>query len=327
MPGSQFYDWPDWATEPTPQQLQKVYEDGFPGAPEDPGNVDQLFSDGLVSTFSAVAGHLRDLHKQDDRKVVPLFLSREKVDPGAFGQEAQTTGDCVSHGSRNARDITRCIEFLIHGEAEVYEARGATEPTYGYRGHRGAGMDPARAARFETQTGWLLRKNYPGVVDLTTYNSRIGTGWGGRGVPRDVEALCNEHKVGKWIAPESLEEALDLFAAGYACHSGQNVGFSNSPNSKGIHPMRGRWNHDMASTGYDISKEVWPVDVVFVQNSWGDFNVQPESKFTERGWPRIPGCIVADAGDWWDRFGTCYFYADVEGIPAKDIVNWGDIGL
>lgn len=327
MSRTQFYDWPSWAANPSPRDLAKIYGGGFPGAPEDPGNVEQLFSDGAVLTFSDAASHLRGLHKQDDRQVVPLFLSREKADRGAFGKEAQTTGDCVSHGSRNARDTTRCVEFLLHGEAEQYFARGATEPTYGSRGHGGAGMDPARATRFEVNEGWLLRKDYPGVVDLTTYNSRTGTSWGRRGVPADVKRLCNDHKIGRYVAPESLEEALDCFAAGYACHSGQNVGFANSPNRQGVHPMRGRWNHDMATLGYDVSKDVWPLDVVFVFNSWGDFNTQPEEQFRQRGWPRMAGCIVCRADDWWERFGTCYFYADIEGIPAKDVVDWHDLGL
>ena len=327
MPGSQFYDWPDWATEPTPEQLQKVYEDGFPGAPEDPGNVDQLFSDGLVQTFSAAAGHLRDLHKQNDRKVVPLFLSREKLDPGAT-KVAQKTGDCVSFGDWNARDVVQTVEIAIHKQPEKF-LRSATEATYGHRGHRGAGMDPARATRFVTEVGFLYRKNYPDLgIDLTEYNVRVGMNWGGRGVPEAVKEECRKHAIGRYIVPETLEEALDLFAAGYACHSGQNVGFRSSPNSQGYHPISSRWNHDMATVGYDISKDVWPVEVVFVQNSWGDAHTQPEQQFRDRNWPRIPGMLTARADDWWKRFGTCYFYSDVGGIPiAKDLIDWGDIGL
>ena len=135
-----------------------------------------------------------------------------------------------------------------------------------------------------------------------------------------------KHKVGKWVRPANASEALDLFAAGYACHSGQNVGFESRPDSRGVHRRRGNWNHDMASVGYDISKDVWPVEVVFVPNSWGDFNTQPESHFRQRNWPRIPGMIIVALSDW-DRLfvgaRSMFFYCDIQGIPAKNLPDWG----
>jgi hypothetical protein len=184
-------------------------------------------------------------------------------------------------------------------------------------------MDPARAARFVVEVaGFLFRQKYP-FADFSKLNERVAE----RSLLTDeCIAECKKHFVGEWIAPETGDEALDLFAAGYACHSGQNIGFASAPNSKGYHSLQGRWNHDMASVGYDISKEVWSVSVVAVVNSWGDFNQQPVGKLSERDWPVKPGYIWARLEDWVDFFvGTrsIFFYADVKGAPAKQLPDWG----
>ena len=77
------------------------------------------------------------------------------------------TGDCVSHSTRNAVDISRAVEIHVDGERENWLARGATEAIYGCRGHGGQGMSCSRAATFVSQSGGVLvRKNYPGVADL-----------------------------------------------------------------------------------------------------------------------------------------------------------------
>ena len=112
-----------------------------------------------------------------------------------------------------------------------------------------------------------------------------------------------------------------LLAAGYAAHSGQNIGFSSRPNNQGYHGISGRWNHDMATVGYDISKTVWPVDVVFIVNSWGDFNTQPPNW----PWQKVAGMITARLEDWARYFvgNSMYFYADIEGVPAKQLPDWG----
>ncbi len=320
----QYFNFPEFDHDPTPDELCRVYEDGFPGAPTDTESRDELFGSGVVEMFEDACPHLRGLHKRDDRQVVPLFLAREQLDPGAFGLEAQTTGDCVSHGCRSARDVTRSVQIVIEGKAEKYRARGATEPTYGARGHGGSGMNPALATRFVHDWGFLLRENYPEIsLDLSQYNARIGMNWGRRGVPAAVRERARElGNVGRWIAPRTGDEALDLLAAGYACHSGQNIGFNRQPDSRGVHRVRGRWNHDMATVGYDLSRDVWPDQVVFVPNSWGAFNTQPARHFQERNWPIIRGMIVVRLEDWIRYFvgsRSIYFYADVRGVPAKTL--------
>ncbi len=312
--------------QPTPQELKQIYDNGFPGAPYDEEADEALFGDGLIETFREACPHLSGLHKQDNRKVVPLFLSLLEAEkragsPMLFGDEAQPYGNCTSRGSQHARAVTNAVEIVIGGEAEIYE-RPAWESTYRGRGGRGHGMNPAVAARIDKEQGFLWRRKYP-FADLSRQNNSWGRGNGWSQFALDEMA---KHKVGKWIRPENGDEALDLLAAGYACHSGQNIGFSSRPNAKGYHSVSGRWNHAMATVGYDISREVWSADVVFVINSWGNFNTQPEARFKSRKWPRIPGMIVVELSTWvkWFVGGkSIFFYVDIQGVPAKNLPDWG----
>lgn len=315
-------DWPFSGT-PSPRQLLDLYSNGFVGAPCDPANAQRLFDERIVRPFSEAAPHLAGTGAG---KRAALWMSREKYDPGAYGQESQTTGDCTSHGDRNCRDTVRSVEIHIKGEPEEYFKRGATEPTYGARGHGGQGMDPARAAEFVTRYGFMVRQNYPGVVDLSRYNASIGAGWGRRGVPEAVRRVCGQHPVGEWTMPRTITEAMDLMANGYCCHSGQNVGFRSSPDSRGIHRRSGSWSHDMATCGYDDTMEVWDELVFFVPNSWGRWNEQWSD------WPRnllgppVTGMIVCDAETWERHFlggRSIYFYSDIKGFPSKTLPDYG----
>ena len=123
--------------EPTSNELLELYSKGFEGwiwNKEVARDWGRLMSEQATDTLDDI----KDAHKKVKRAL--LWRSREVYDPGALGKEAQTTGDCVSHGSRTSRDVTRSVEIHIDGEPEEYVARGATEPTYGARGHGGQGM-------------------------------------------------------------------------------------------------------------------------------------------------------------------------------------------
>ncbi len=252
-------------------------------------------------------------------------------DDHSFIADGYSVHNCTSHGCRNSRDTTRSVEIHIKGESEEYYKRGATEPTYGARGHSGQGMSPSLAARFVTQYGWMVRQNYPGCVDLTRYNSSIGSGWGRKGVPKCVRDLCSQHDVGEYLTPRTPDEAMALFQNGYACHSGQNIGFSSTPSKRGIHERKGNWNHDMATVGYDDTKEIWNTRVYLVVNSWGRNGSQwtkwrNDSSLQNILGPPITGMIVVDASVWERYFlggGSIYFYSDVEGFPSKTLPDYG----
>ncbi len=308
----------------TPRQIQHAYESGLPGWQFNQATMDDLWSDRIIRSVVMGAPHLIG---SGAGKMALLYRSRELFDPGAFGHEAQTTGDCVSQGSRSAFDTTRCVEIHIKGEPEMFYKRTATEPCYGARGHGGQGMDPARATRFTHDYGTMFRERYS-FVDLSKYNSKIGTNWGRSGVPNEVKEECTKHGIGKWIAPTTSGEAKDLLHAGYALHSGQQFGVKNKSDSSGISIQGSAWNHDMATIACDDTMEVYPECVFLIANSWGVWNVKPAVWPVDRygEWP---------IGSFWVRESLYqkYFignrsiaaYCDVEGVPMKELPNYGDL--
>lgn len=304
----------------TPRELLDAYGNGLPGCQFNQDTMDELMASGLVlDNIYAAAPNIRG---SGAGKHAPLWKSVLKFAPNAF-QERQTTGDCVSHGSRNARDITRAVEIHLKGEPEDFLVCGATEPTYGCRGHGGQGMDPARATKFEVETGWLLRKNYPGIVDLSVYNASIGTNWGRTGVPASVKELCSPTKIGRFIKINSVEEAKDALFNGYAIHSGQNIGLASSSDDRGITRRSGSWSHDMCTSGFDDTKTFYPVCVFFIQNSWGKWN-NPPKRQPPYG-PLQPGSVAIDEELFaaFVRGGGMFAYADVQGIRKKDLPHYG----
>jgi hypothetical protein len=246
----------------------------------------------------------------------------------AFIANGYAVHNCVSHATRNSRDITRAIQILVNRQPEDWFQLGATEPTYGARGHGGQGMSPGRAARFERDVGFLARTDY-GVVNLTTYNSRIGTNWGPRGVPKEVQELCSKNKVGVISNVRTQEDLMDAMFNGYCASSGQNASWSVDSNSKGIHYRTPRgWAHMMAIGGYDDSREIFPFRVWMILNSWGRWNQKPKVWPKEYGeWE--PGLILTSADDFnvcVDQ-GDCWVYGSIDGYPPQRLPDYGTIGL
>lgn len=153
--------------------------------------------------------------------------------------------NCVSHGNRNALDITRCTEILEKGEKEIYVARGATEGIYGCRGHGGQGMFGHQAAEFLVKEGGLLvRQKYADLnIDLSVYNANIGINWGSRGIPANVIAEAKKHQVKTASLVTAVEESRDLIANGYGIAVCSNYGFGSSRDKFGIAEARGTWHH------------------------------------------------------------------------------------
>ena len=255
-----------------------------------------------------------------------LWNYTRQLDPGAF-TEKQKTGDCVSHGSRNCRDIARSIQLLVNGQAAQWLARGATEPTYGSRGHGGQGMSPAGAARFERDVGFLARKKYD-ACDLSQYAPSLGIKWGSAGVPSAVKDLCGSNKVGLISPCRKLADLIDALFNGYPCHSGQYAAWEPEPNKQNIHRRASPgWHHDMCTAGYDDTKTHWPFTVFFIINSWGNWN-EPVKDWPAEYGPWIPGMIVTNAED----YSVCvdeedmWIYGQVDGYPPQALPNFGAIG-
>jgi hypothetical protein len=305
------------------EELIKAYDDGLPGWQFNMRENVEFLSTQRYQYFSEPNIRGAGLGKR-----ALLWQYAKKLDEKCF-TEAQTCGDCVSHGSRNARDISRAVEILVKKEPEDWFKMGATEPTYGARGHGGEGMSPARASKFERDVGFLARHQYEGVVDLSKYNCSIGARWGSRGVPQNVQELCKQNKVGLISQVRTQEELMDAMINGYAAHSGQYAAWTPGSNSKGIHGRAGGgWNHDMAIVGYDDSKEFFPFRVWMIQNSWGKWNQKPSK------WPReygewVPGMILTSSDDFnvCVESGDCWAYGSTDGYPPQRLPDYGTVGL
>ncbi len=163
----------------TPRKLLNLYKDGFVGSICDEKGTAELLGELSTPVFGAAAHHLS---KSGEGKLSLPFKALLEFDPGFGPAERQTTGDCVSHSTRNAVDITRCVE-IKNGDREDFIARGATEAIYQSRGHRKQGMTCSGAARYVHQNGGILVRKKYGDVDLSKYNSSLGANLK---IPNDV---------------------------------------------------------------------------------------------------------------------------------------------
>lgn len=258
--------------------------------------------------------HLKN--RSADKKLVLPYKSVRKFCEDAFEDDPQKTGDCTSHGTRNAADISRAVEIDIDGEPEAWVARGATEAIYGYRGHSDSGMNPGRATEFCTKYGLLLRKKY-NFADLTMYNVNVGIKWGKSGPPKEVLDEAQKHPCLYFAKIRNLEQSKDALASGYGIHCGSGYGNNGKRNAKGISPWNDSWNHDMCWGGYEEDDDL----NMLVLNSWGVWNEggQPD-------WGPIPGGSFLvpskDARRMIDE-GECWAIGNVRGWPAQDLPDYG----
>ena len=304
-----------------PLSLLSAYEQGLTGYIESPRDKAEFMESQPYQYFDEP--NIKDSGKGQRALLWGYAL---KLDPKSFN-ERQTTGDCVSHGSRNARDITRATAILARHQPFDWYKRGATEPTYGARGHGGQGMSPARASKFERDVGFLARERYD-FGDLSKYDASYGIKWGRSGVPSDVQELCNRNQVGRITNVRSQEDLMDAMFNGYAAHSGQSAGWNSSPTGNIHRRSRNAWNHDMCTCGYDDTKSHWPYRVWFIINSWGAWN-SPVPDWPADYPPQPPGLIVTkdDDFDVCVRSGDCWVYGDIDGYPPQKLPDYGAIGL
>ena len=298
----------------SPSDLLKAYRGGFEGSVCDPEETAKLLGKLKTPLFGAAAYKLNGAG--EGRLSLP-FKSLLKFYKDFGPSERQTTGDCVSHSTRNAVDITRAVEIDIKGEPESFEAHGATEGIYQARGHRGQGMTCSGAAKYVHEKGGLLiRKDYGGV-DLSEYNSNLGAR---HKIPSSIYiSEAKKHQVKTISLITTVEEARDALANGYAMSVCCGYGLCSIRDSKGIAKRGGGWNHAMAWIACDDTRERFKELLFLVQNSWGLWNSgpkvheQPEGSF----WIREKDArgMLAQQGSW--------VFSDVDGFPARDLPNYG----
>lgn len=308
---------PDDLSLHAPEEIVRLYDAGFIGSYCDPEDTERLLSSLPLPLFG-------DLLAGDGAGKISLpfkaVVAFEKAAGRVPYDEVQLTGDCVSHGTRNAADIARANDPDIR-TTEDWIDRTATEPLYGARGHSGQGASCARIVGWAHQRGGLmLRKAYPDLgLDLTTYNPKVGIGWGGTGVPDAVTTEAAKHRIGTISLITTWEQARDAIANGYGvvCCSGQ--GFGKVRNHEGVAEASGSWAHAMAWTAADDTR---PGDCRFcVQNSWGFTYLsgplhlgQPEGSFWIR--QSVAQNMIAAGGT--------YAVSNVNGFPRRTITDWAN---
>ena len=299
----------------TSQELYNNYRKGFSGCLWEQHVYDHLME---VSKYPLFGDASKKIKSSGKGKLSIPYKSVLKFDKHSYN-ERQTTGDCVSHATRNACDVSRAVEIDVHNEREAWIARGATEAIYGARGHGGQGMSCSRAAEFVSKNGGiLLRKNYKGVADFTKYNGNLGAGWGGRGLPDPVIDAANDHQIKTVSLVRTIEEARDALANGYGLSVCSNYGFSNKRDKKGIANVSGNWAHAMAWIACD---DTGSEPLFLVQNSWGKWNDggHPE-------WDNIPDgsfLIRAEVAAGMLAGNGSYAFSNFDGFPVQKLPSYG----
>lgn len=297
------------------EELLKLYKSGFQGCLWEPHIFESLLENSKYGYFSDGSKRITDTGKN---KLSTPYKSVLKFDKNPYN-ERQTTGDCVSHSTRNAVDVTRAVEIDLEKHKESWIARGATEAIYGARGHGGQGMSCARAAEFVSKYGGVLvRKDYKGVVDLSKYQGSLGANWGGRGLPDKVIDLANDHQVKTVSLIRTIEEARDALANGYGISVCSSYGFSNKRDSKGFAKPQGSWAHAMAWIACD---DTGNEPSFLVQNSWGKWNSGGHPS-----WGPIPDgsfLITADVAQGMLDGNGAYAFSDFDGFPLQKLPDYG----
>lgn len=299
----------------TPKQLYDNYRSGYSGCIFEPHIFEHLLESSKYGYFSDASKYVKNTGRG---KLSAPYKSVLRFDKNPYN-ERQVTGDCVSHSTRNAVDVTRAVEIDIQGDRENWIAKGATEAIYGARGHSGQGMSCARAAEFVSQHGGVLvRKNYKGIVDLTKYQGMLGAGWGGRGLPDPVIDLANDHQIKTVSLIRTIEEARDALANGYGLSVCSNYGFSDTRDKKGFARVSGSWAHAMAWIACDDTNGE---PAFLVQNSWGKWNSGGHPD-----WGPIPDgsfLIKADVAAGMLKQNAAYAFSNFDGFPLQKLPNYG----
>jgi hypothetical protein len=297
------------------KDLYDMYRGGYAGCIWEPAHFEYMMTSLKHPLFGSAS---KKLYNTGKGKLSIPYKSVYKFDKNPYN-ERQTTGDCVSHGTRNACDVSRAVEIDVHHQREAWIARGATEAIYGYRGHGGQGMSCSRAAEFVSRAGGILvRKNYKGVIDFSKYNSSIGNSWGIRGVPDSVMDLANDHQIKTVSLVKTVEQARDALANGYGLAVCSGHGFSATRDKKGFAKKSGSWAHCMAWVACD---DTGSEPAFLVQNSWGKWNDggHPE-------WGPIPdGSFLIraqDAADMLAQNGS-YAFSQFDGFPVQKLPSYG----
>lgn len=270
------------------------------------------------------APHLEDRGK--GARVI-LLNALAEVEGGWRGYRPQSRGTCVGRAGGRACDILQALKVKAGAQ---WQARISSEIIYGFarvevggRRIRGDGAVVANAVEAVRRLGVLPRGRYEvgGKVFLIPPedDDMLAVQWGARGVPDELEPLCQKYLVRAWAPVTSYEQARDAIAAGYVVWFGTSQAFWRSlparRDSRGFLHAQGRTAHSWLAVGVDDADST--PHLILDNRSWGDAWVAgPEGDY-----PIPPGCYRCRADDF-DRvlrYGEAYAVGDLDGFPVKKV--------
>lgn len=311
--GSGFKFWPEDEAEVAPGQFAaaprstadviKLYNQGFAGAFQD-FEARDLLQDaieqkGFGSFDGEKVAYVNGLAGSGAGKLSLPYLYAWEHWPKCWPCPGQETGDCVSHGGKNAALVLIGVECalaqpdpktgVVEGwpeisELGVREGVVACEPSYGYRGHRGQGANCSTLVRYFTTVGGThLRWNYPAmgmadVPNLEEYVVRLGMNWGGSGPPEAVNKEGQKHQIRTAANASNHEICRDFIANGYPIWACSGLGWSSTRDENGFSVQRGGWSHSWDAIAYDdrpdtVSIHGYPWFLYL--HDWGKWNGGP----------------------------------------------------
>ena len=218
----------------------------------------------------------------------------------------------------------------VEGVPDVSEAARkdgvlSTEAIYWWRRHGGDGWSCDAAAEVVLkESGLWLRRDYPGIADLTRYSGNAAGKWGSRTPPADVKAIGQEHLIRTATHAKTFEEVRDLLHNGYCISSCGSEAFSNKRDDNGVSKRSsGVWYHAMAYLGCDdreTTRAKYGEPLVMIQNSWGRWNT---------GSRKVMNSVLEiPEGGFWARWSDikgryCVAFSGVMGWPAQTLPDWG----
>jgi hypothetical protein len=251
-----------------------------------------------------------------------LHLALEKASGRKYRPHQQGTTDCVSCAAGLSVDILSAVQVITKRQPQQWLYEAATEPIHGGSrveiGHyTGRGSRGHWAAEWVNRYGILLRKEYPGGYDFSTYSAKKAIAYGRKGCPDPLEPLAKLHPVKKTLICRSYSELRDCLYNGYPVMVCSNVGFGDPKCKRDregfLTRKKSPWYHAMLFAGYDDTYRR-PGALCF--NSWGYNWVYGPTRGPQPG-----GTFWIDASTVTSmlRQGDSFAFSSYVGLPKMNI--------
>lgn len=242
----------------------------------DPRERDRIQAIEEYKPFRVVAASLADSGRGKTRMLheeVRKVLGRDLVG-------RQGIGDCVSWGC--GKSLAHRIAVEVGLGTAKWQGEVSTESIYGLGrveiGKRqlgnSDGMVGMWAVQAITKYGFLFRKPYGSIVDLTRYDARRAKEWGWTGLPDSLEPEADDQLVVDFALLRGWEDLRDAIWNGwpaFICSSW----LPGDRDSQGFAKRDGSGGHCEAATGMT---DEGSRPGALIDGSWGPFN-GPKGKF------------------------------------------------